>query len=193
MKKIIILLLLFPTLYSWSQNDRGCSVDGVFVRSINYNLSNLKTSNGYSLDQVIRKIEDKNEKASFYYNISDYTAVEYSELLKIIEAVNSLKEDVAKDIALKPDYLDNKYTTSDGFCVGYYIRMDKIKKTWFATWFLFFDKRNSDRTLQFKDDMTIISLTEVPRNPYIMFPFKDVAVLEAAFHEAKAKIEELRK
>lgn len=177
-KFTLLLFILFSSLHSWAQSDslqlvyvnHETLTKGAFIKSVDYNLSNLKSSNGYLLSQVISKVQSKNEKASFFYSIGDGTSVEYSDLLKIIEAINTLKEDVNKDIELKPDYLDNKYTNLDGFCVGYYVRMDKIKRAWAATWYLFFDKRNPDRELQ----------------------FKDVAIIETAFREAKTKIEELK-
>lgn len=180
--KTLNYLLLFAfillTQYSWGQGEEKPLTRiynesppiGSFIRAIEYNLPNLKTSNTYILGQKIKVIEQPNEMNTYFYSISDGASVEYSILLEIIDAVSTLKTTVDKDIELKPDYLDNKYTNLNGFCVGYFVRMDKIKKTWFATWYIYHDQHNSDRILT----------------------FKDVGIIEEAFYQAKTKIEELK-
>ncbi|MCZ2223351.1 MAG: hypothetical protein LC122_06945 [Chitinophagales bacterium] len=75
-----------------------------------------------------------------------------------------MKSDLSNDVALKPDYLENKFTTSDGFQVGYFIKSGK------PTWYLKLEKYGSNNTIFIKDGDTI----------------------EAAFSNAKNKIDELK-
>jgi hypothetical protein len=85
-------------------------------------------------------------------------------LLEVIKAVKTLKTEVDADIASNPDYMENKFTTVDGFQVGYYISKGKI------TWYIRLEKYGSDNTLFVSDGETI----------------------ESAFTNAKNKIDELK-
>jgi hypothetical protein len=85
-------------------------------------------------------------------------------LLEVIKAVKSLKTEVEADIASNPDYMENKFTTVDGFQVGYYVSKGK------ATWYIRLEKYGSDKTLFVTDG----------------------EVIEAAFTNAKNKIDELK-
>ncbi|MCL1484538.1 MAG: hypothetical protein MH208_09330 [Marinobacter sp.] len=91
-------------------------------------------------------------------------SIEYSDLLEVIKALNSLKSEVESDIRSDPDYMENKFITEDGFQLGYYITKGK------ATWYLKLEKYGSDKTLFIND------LEKIERN----------------FLDAKNKIEELK-
>jgi hypothetical protein len=184
MKKQLILsvLLAIIVVYCFGQDvkktvpaietkmDRFTSKTGTFSKFIDSKLPVLKISYG-SAETRIRKLISGTEAIYFYqieksgqYN-STTASIEYTDLLEVIKALNALKTEADKDIALNPDYLENKFITVDGFQVGYFI--DKGKSTWYVK----LEKYGSENTLFIKDEMT----------------------LEAAFNDAKAKIEELKK
>lgn len=147
------------------------SKTGTIVKFIDTKLPDIKLSYGSVAETRIRKIISGPE-ARFFYQIenqgkysSNTASIDYADLLEVIKAIKSLKADVDKDIALNPDYLENKFTTTDGFQVGYYISKGK------ASWYLRLEKYGSDNTIFVKDGDGI----------------------ETAFTEAKTKIEELKK
>lgn len=147
------------------------SKTGTIIKFIDTKLSDLKLSYGLVAETRIRKIINGQE-ARFYYQIenqgkygSSTASIDYTDLLEVIKAIKSLKAEVEKDIALNPDYLENKFTTTDGFQVGYYVSKGK------TNWYLRLEKYGSDNTIFVKDGNSI----------------------EPAFIEAKNKIEELKK
>lgn len=77
-----------------------------------------------------------------------------------------MKSDEEKDIASNPDYLENKFTTVDGFQVGYYV--DKGK----SMWYLKLEKYGSDNNTLY---------------------LRDGDIIETAFNDAKAKMDEMKK
>ncbi|NDW17954.1 hypothetical protein D0T53_03355 [Dysgonomonas sp. 216] len=150
--------------------DAFSSKTGTITKFIDTKLPNLKTS--YSSPETrIRKISNTNISAYFYQiekegKYSNNTAsIEYSDLLEVIKALSVLKVDESKDIALNPDYLENKFVTVDGFQIGYFVSKGK------STWYIKLEKYGSDNTVF----------------------INDVNIVEAAFTEAKNKIEELKK
>ena len=132
------------------------SKTGVITKFIDTNLSNLKSS--YTVSETrIRKVKSGNTEKFFYQieksgKYSNSTAsIEYSDLLEVIKALNSLKQEVDTDLASNPDYLENKFITEDGFQLGYYISKDKV------TWYIRLEKYGSDNTLFIKDSSDIES------------------------------------
>lgn len=147
------------------------SKTGIIIKYIDIKLPDIKLLYGLVAETRIRKIISGSE-TSFFYQIenqgkygSSTASIEYSDLLEVIKAIKSLKTEVDKDVALNPDYLENKFTTADGFQVGYYVSKGK------ATWYLSLEKYGSDNTIFVKDSDSI----------------------ESVFTDAKAKIEELKK
>jgi hypothetical protein len=147
------------------------SKTGVIVKFIDINLPNLKLAYGSVAETRIRKIISGPESRYFYqiesqgkYS-SNTASIEYSDLIEIIKAIKILKTDIDKDITLNPDYLENKFTTTDGFQVGYYMSKGK------ASWYLRLEKYGSDNTIFVKDGDDV----------------------EVACNNAKIKIEELKK
>ena len=102
------------------------------------------------------------EKATQYS--TKKASIEYSDLLEVIKALSLLKEASVTDLAMNPDYLENKFVTEDGAQIGYYVSDGSIK------WFIKLEKYGSDT------------------NIFI----NDFALIEAAFNGAKTKIEELK-
>lgn len=150
--------------------DKFSSKTGTFSKFIDTQLPNLKLSYG-SVETRIRKLISGTESLYFYQiekkgQYSNSTAsIEYSDLLEVIKALKTLKQDIEKDVASNPDYLENKFITVDGFQIGYYV--DKGK----SSWYIKLEKYGSDSTLFVKDGLTI----------------------ESTFDEAKTKIEDLKK
>ena len=150
--------------------DLFSSKTGTIIKFIDTKLSPMKTS--YSnLETRIRKVVG-NEESHYFYQIekqaqySNPTAlIEYSDLLEIIKAFNVLKAEIDKDMKSNPDYLENKFTTEDGFQLGYYVSNGKL------VWYIRLEKYGSDNTVF----------------------IKDVQTLETSLLEAKNKIEELKK
>ncbi|MDT0641644.1 hypothetical protein RM553_02255 [Zunongwangia sp. F363] len=181
MKKTLTILALLITTYSFSQDAQTESEDvktkmeafasktGVITKFTDSNLSNLKSS--YTVAETrIRKI-NSGDNASYFYQIekpdkygSSTASIEYSDLLEVIKAFNSLKSEVENDVSAGPDYLENKFITEDGFQLGYFISKGK------ATWYIKLEKYGSDKTLF----------------------INDLERIESNFIEAKNKIEELK-
>lgn len=182
MNKILLLVAMFSISISFSQEtkkdvekektkmDAFASKTGTIIKFIDFNLSGIKQSYGKPIETRIRKISSGTLSNYFYQIVkpgqySNSTAsIEYNDLLEVIKAFQSLKIDVEKDTSLNPDYLENKFTTVDGFQVGYYISKAKI------AWYLKLEKYGSDSSV-FIDNMSQI---------------------EQSFDEAKNKIEELK-
>ncbi len=147
------------------------SKTGVIVKFIDHKLPDFKLSYGSVAETRIRKIINGQESRFFYQieNQGKYSnsiaSIDYSDLVEVIKAIKSLKAEVDKDVSLNPDYLENKFTTIDGFQVGYYVSKGK------ATWYLKLEKYGSDNTVFVKDGESI----------------------EPAFIEAKNRIDELKK
>lgn len=148
------------------------SKTGTIIKFIDTKQPDLKLLYGSVAETRVRKVISGSDSKYFYQieskgKYSSSTAsIEYSDLIEVIKAIKTLNSDLANDIALNPeDYLENKFTTSDGFQVGYLINNGK------ATWYLRLEKYGSDNTIFIKDGETI----------------------ETAFSNAKTKIDELKK
>lgn len=183
MKKYILLCTFLLTLPSISQEtkrelekektkiDAFVSKTGSIIKLTDYKLSGIKTLYGGLSETRIRKINSGLLRGYFFqiekqgkYNTST-ASIEYLDLLEVIKALNSLKTEVEKDLVTNPDYLENKFTTVDGFNIGYMVSKGK------TTWFLQLEKFGSDN---------------------IIFT-QDLVAIEKAFDEAKSKIDELKK
>lgn len=183
LKKILIISMVsMVSINNYSQEtkkevesiktkiDAFTSKTGSLIKFIDKKLPNLKAS--YSVSETrIRKISSGNLSAYFYQIVkegkygSSTASIEYSDLIEVTKALKVLKNELDNDILSNPDYLENKFSTVDGFQVGYYISNGK------ANWFLKLEKSGSDSTLFIDNGNTI----------------------ESVFTEAKSKIDELKK
>jgi hypothetical protein len=91
-------------------------------------------------------------------------SIEYQDLLEAIRILGTLKDEAHNDLSSRPDYIENKFVTTDGFQFGYYITEGKSK------WYIKLEQTGSDNTLFINDAQTI----------------------ENSFLEAKTKIEEIK-
>jgi len=150
--------------------DRFTSKTGAFSKFADTKLPDL-ISNYSSAQTRIRKVVSGTQYFYFYQieESGEYgnstASIEYSDLLEVIKALNVLKVEVDKDAAGNPDYLENKFTTVDGFQVGYYVSKSKVQR------FIKLEKYGSKNTVF----------------------MKDFATVETAFNDAKVKIQELQK
>lgn len=144
---------------------------GAIIKFIDYRLPNLNTYLGGSAKSRVRKVISGQEEKCFYQieNQGKYSSstasIEYLDLIEVIKSVSSLKTQYQEDIQLKPDYMENKFTTVDGFQVGYYIEGDK------GSWYMRLERSGSDNTLF----------------------INKVETIEESFAAAKAKIESIKK
>lgn len=151
--------------------DLFASRTGVITKFTDYKLSGIKMFLGEKAETRVRKVTSGGESRYFYQierrgEYSNATAsVEYTDLLEVIKAFQVLKKELANDAANKPDYLENKFTTVDGFQVGYYVEGSKAK------WYLQLERYGTNKTIFLNDADTI----------------------ENGLQEAKNKIEELNK
>ncbi|MDQ8014878.1 MAG: hypothetical protein REI96_20700 [Flavobacterium nitrogenifigens] len=146
------------------------SKTGVIRKFIDYNFEPLKSS--YDTHEArVRKIIVGAESKFFFQlvNKSKYgdkvASIEYNDLLEVIKALGNLKSSVESDIALKPDYLENKFVTADGFELGYYVSEGKVR------WVIHLEKYGSDNTII----------------------LNDIESVEKILMMSKSKIEELKK
>lgn len=124
------------------------SKTGVITKFKDFNLAKLPAMYA-SAETRIRVLTSGNNNVYFYqiekegkYN-STTASIEYSDLLEVIKALKTLKAEETADVQSNPDYLENKFTTSDGFQVGYYVSNGK------STWYVRLEKYGSDNTLFF--------------------------------------------
>ena len=143
------------------------SKTGTITKFTDVKLANLKTA--YEVTEArVRKV-NSGMNTSYFFQIektgkySNPTAsIEYSDLIEVIKALKTLLLEVDKDLLNKPDYLENKFVTVDGFQIGYYVSKEK------ATWYMKLEKYGTENTVF----------------------INDVTTIDSAFNEAKTKIEE---
>jgi hypothetical protein len=150
--------------------DLYTSKTGSITKFIDIKLPNLKGTYGGG-ETRIRKIISGNSTIYFYQIVksgkygNSTASIEYTDLLEVIKALQQLRTELSKDVASKPDYLENKFTTVDGFELGYYVSTDS------SSWYVKLEKYDSDSSLFIENG----------------------GYIESAFIEAMKKIDELKK
>ncbi|MEN5132398.1 hypothetical protein [Elizabethkingia anophelis] len=132
-----------------SQENVFHSKIGKISKIIEFNLPNITTS--YALVETrIRKVIS-NSGVSYFFQIekqgeysNNLASIEYSELKEVIDAIDFLKSNIDKDKLSTVDYIENKFSTTDGFQIGNYIKDDNV------SWFINLDN-GSDSSLFFSD------------------------------------------
>ena len=131
------------------------SKTGTITKFVDFKMPSLKLFLGEVAETRVRKVIVGNELKYFYLiekeSKSAHTtaSIEYSDLLEVIKALATLKSEAPGDQSSKPDYLENKFVTSDGFQLGYYVTEGKGK------WYIKFDRYGSDNTVFINDVQTI--------------------------------------
>jgi hypothetical protein len=171
------ILIIFFSALAFAQDvkeratkfDQFTSKTGTTVKFIDYHLPDLELNYG-AAESKVRKLISGNEARLFYVisKSGEYStktaAIAYDDLLEILKALNKLKMESSSDVASKPDYLENKFVTVDGFQIGYFVSKGKVQ------WYAVLDKYGSDNTLF----------------------LKNVSAIESAMSSAKSKIESLK-
>lgn len=179
MKSLILLILAIPMIcpLSFAQDakdvatkmEQFSSKTGTILKFIDYKLPDIKLNVGIAECRV-RKITSAGETKCFLQISKEgqydtkTASIAYEDLLEIIKALQTLKQETSSDAEINPDYLENKFITEDGFQLGYFINNGNIR------WYLVLEKYGSGNTVF----------------------VRDVSVIENLFTSAKDKIEGLR-
>ncbi len=181
MKKILLSLMLLIPLACYSQNNEDAkkltkfeefsSKTGSITKFIDVTLPNIPRSYSGTLETGVRTISGS-QKNMYFYRIEEsetssrnghIAMIEYSDLVEINKALDRLIKEVDLDIQSKPDYLENKFVSNDGFQIGYYVSKGK------AAWYMKLERYASS--------------TVFPKSAEDLIP---------AFKNAQSKIEELK-
>lgn len=105
------------------------------TKFINYDLPDIPIDYIKPFNNATNKIQVliSDNDSVYYYQIEIHVQkafIEYSDLLKAINAIETLKLEEITDINTNSDYVENKFTTSEGVQIGYSVS-DKGKSKWF--------------------------------------------------------------
>ena len=173
------MALMMPVV-SNAQNDAAkkltkfeqiTSKTGRISKFVDVNMPSIPQSFMGSLSTSIRTVMGEQSNSYFYRieesetsrSTSHIAMIEYSDLVEINKALVKLTSEVESDIVTNPDYLENKFITTDGFQVGYYVNKGS------AHWYLKLERYSSSTVF-----------------------VKNQEVLVEAFTNAQKKIEELK-
>jgi len=121
------------------------------VKIENFKLPSINLDGGGICEARLEKMTTDNGVSYFYQitnslNFTGYIAsIEYNDLMRIIRAIPILKSQSEKDVLNNPEYLENKYVTTDGFQFGYFIKDSKCK------WFIRLESIGANNILLLKD------------------------------------------
>ena len=173
--KYLIITILFSTSFLFAQDEKSISKferfiseTGSLTRVEHFNLPDIVAYSEKLKNKVI-VIHSLDEKAYFYQisksgKYKDKKAtITKDDLSEIIRALLSLIKE-SENIKTESDYMESKFTTEDGFRVGFAISNGGI------TWFITLEKYGSDSSVL----------------------FKNYNQLSLSLHTAKKKIDELR-
>ncbi len=180
MKKFLFIsVMTFVSLVSFGQEktetfktktDVFLSKTGSIIKYVDYSQPAL-VSKYSSCETRVRKITNGSNVPLIVYQIvkegkySNSTAsIDYVDLVEILKALKTLKSDVITDVS-STNYIENKFVSTDGFQLGYYISGGK------SVWYIQLEKYGTDKTV-FIDN---------------------VDTIETAMNNAKIKMEEIKK
>ena len=179
MKKLLVLAMVMGSYVSNAQEktetfktktDAFLSKTGSIMKFVDYKQPNLvskydpcetrvrKITNGTNIPLIVFQIV----KEGKYSNST--ASIEYNDLNEVLNALMTLKAEVVTDDASE-NYVENKFVSTDGFQLGYYIQNKK------SVWYIKLEKYGSDNTL-FIDNVDNIVM---------------------AFKNAKTKMDEVKK
>ena len=174
----VIFLTLFAAQFALGQENKKetehkltkmeafTSKTGTITKFVDFKMPSLKLFLGDVAETRVRKVIVGNELKYFYLiekeskskNVITTASIEYYDLLEVIKALAVLKRESGSDYTNKPDYLENKFVTSDGFQLGYYVTEGQGK------WYMKFDQRGTDNTVFINDVQTIETSLTAAKN-----------------------------
>ena len=174
----VIFLTLFAAQFAHGQENKKetehkltkmeafTSKTGTITKFVDFKMPSLKFFLGDVAETRVRKVIVGNELKYFYLiekeskskNVITTASIEYYDLLEVIKALAVLKRESGSDYTNKPDYLENKFVTSDGFQLGYYVTEGQGK------WYMKFDQRGTDNTVFINDVQTIETSLTAAKN-----------------------------
>lgn len=179
MKKLLVLSMVLASFVSYGQEktetfktktDVFLSKTGSIIKYVDYSQPNL-VSKYSSCETRVRKITNGTNVPLIVYQIvkegkygSSTASIDYVDLIEILKAIKTLKSDVITDVS-SSNYIENKFVSTDGFQLGYYISGGK------SVWYIQLEKYGSDKTV-FIDN---------------------VDTIEMAMNNAKIKMDEIKK
>lgn len=187
MKKLFCLVALILPILAYAQDasdvkpqtkyEQIFSQTGRLVKFQDFKLASVPVSMA-TLKACVRVIflDEENlyflrlEKPETSSSIERIAMIEYSDLVEVNKALVKLSESVDDDLEAKPDYLENKFTTTDGFAVGYYISPSYATGQHSVNWYIKLERYSKST----------------------VFPKSQGDVLKV-FSNAKAMIEKLQK
>ena len=145
MKRIVFLVIMLFPLFVMAQNERNKNLTkyeefesktGSIIKYVDKSKDNCLLDKASFLKTKIRTVYGEGKNLYFLIleknkmlGIDPSTAfIEYTDLVEINKALARLSDEVDGDCELKPDYLQNVFTSVDGFLIGYYV--EKSKATW---------------------------------------------------------------
>lgn len=181
MKKFVFILALMVPMALLAQSDsekkltkfeQFTSKTGRISKFVDVKMPNILLNYlGGALETSIRTLMGEQSNSYFYRieeaetssHVGHIAMIEYSDLTEINKALTRLASEVEADCATKPDYLENRFITEDGFHIGYFVSKGK------ATWYLKLERYSSSTVF-------IRNAEDLTKN----------------FSEAQKKIEELK-
>lgn len=135
--------------------DKFTSKNGVIIKFEDYNCSGLNQTFGIFAETRIRKVYSDSD-VKLFYQVSNQTkygsnvaSVAYEDFIELNKALISLKTQLTSDLKSPANYLENKYTTDDGFQLGYWVSNGR------ATWYMKLEKYGSGSLISLKNVDTI--------------------------------------
>lgn len=158
MKRILFIMTLLLPLAAIAQNGQciGCSKQltkyemlineaaGTIMKIVDTDKNRLLVSSG-ALETGIRTVKFgesfyflKMEQRETLSSSSELALIGYDDLVSINEALQTLVAEIKKDKTSRPEYLENKYITDDGFEVGYTVSKGE------AHWFIKLERNSTN-------------------------------------------------
>lgn len=133
---VVFILLVSEIGFGQNMSNYNKYIAGAetFLKFTDYNLENLN----YSTSAELRRVESKADivyylRINVINNSLSYTAsFNEVEIHNIINAIQQFKQEIFsdKEKVKTAQYIENKYITSDGYRIGYFVKKDG-KSKWF--------------------------------------------------------------
>ena len=139
------------------------SKTGSIIKFVDFSLPKLSLSWGPLGTSILVM---KANKDSYFYRIEEaetrssvahIAMIEYSDLVEINKALVKLTSEVESDIVTNPDYLENKFITTDGFQVGYYVNKGS------AHWYLKLERYSSSTVFVKNQEVLVEAFTNAQK------------------------------